>query len=174
MSVIGQTEGIKHGTWGGYKQHLHRKVPMCDECREANRVRKAAARKAKAANRPATEGQKAWNASPLTSEQMETAHRQRHAKKAPAPMPRMYTRQYPPYPPGWQDPAWGVPVKGRDLAVGDTIVHLGKCYKIDRFEPYKGSLDAELGKGARTAYSGTWDMAVGPDRTIRIRPREGR
>lgn len=88
-------------------------------------------------------------------------------------MPRMYIRQYPPYLPGHQDPAWGDPILGRDLVVGDVIVHLGEHHKIDRFEPYHGSLSGLLGEGSRTAFSGDWDIAVGPDTTIRILPRGG-
>ncbi|GAA0969981.1 hypothetical protein GCM10009555_018100 [Acrocarpospora macrocephala] len=37
MSVIGQEEGIKHGTRAGYKQHLYRKVDACEACLEAER-----------------------------------------------------------------------------------------------------------------------------------------
>jgi hypothetical protein len=151
MSVIGQAEGINHGTPSGYKQHLHRKVEVCEDCREANRAARAAAR------------DKARQQQALA-----------HAAAKERAVREMYTRPYSPHLPGWQDPAWGEPIAGRDLAVGDVIVFLGKHYPIDQFEPYKGSLDNVLGKGARTAWSGDWDMAIGPDRTIRILPREGR
>lgn len=30
-------DGIRHGLYYGYQQHMKRKVPPCDECREANR-----------------------------------------------------------------------------------------------------------------------------------------
>ncbi|MDX3109708.1 hypothetical protein [Nonomuraea angiospora] len=150
MSVIGKAEGINHGTPGGYKQHLHRQVEPCDDCREANRAARAAAR------------QKA-------------RQQQARIKAAMAPTAQqMYIRPFPPYLPGHTDPAWGVPVAGRELAVGDVIIFLGRRYPIDRFEPYVGELASVLGKGARTAWSGSWAMAIGPDRTIRIRPREER
>jgi hypothetical protein len=123
-----------------------------------------------------TEAQAAWYGGTMTPDEMAAAHKEQRARRAAKgqPMPRMYVRPYSPHPPGWEDPAWGVPIKGRDLAVGDVIVFLGRHYPIDRFEPYVGELDNVLGMGARTAYSGTWDMAIGPDRTIRILPREGR
>lgn len=71
------------------------------------------------------------------------------------------------------NPAWGAPIYGSDLTTGDTIVYLGRHHTIDRFENYKGELSGVLGEGARTAYSGTWDMAIGPDAIIRILPRDG-
>jgi hypothetical protein len=37
VSVIGQEEGIKHGTTAGYKQHRYRKVPACEPCLKAER-----------------------------------------------------------------------------------------------------------------------------------------
>ena len=37
MSVIGQAEGIAHGTLKGYKQHIYRKVKACEECLQAVR-----------------------------------------------------------------------------------------------------------------------------------------
>lgn len=70
--------------------------------------------------------------------------------------------------------AWGVPIYGKDLRTGDTIVHLHRdheTHRIDRFEPYRGGLP--LGQGARTAYAGTWDLAVGPYSIVRILPRGG-
>jgi len=153
VSVIGQEAGINHGTPAGYKQHLRRQIDPCDECRDANRAAATASRQ-------------------------RTQARRTLARAAAMPTPRqMYIQQYSPHPPGWQDPAWGVPIEGRDLRVGDVIVHLGKHYPIDHIEPYKGSLANVLsvkGESARTAWSGTWDMAIGPDRTIRILPREGR
>lgn len=152
MSVVGKDEGIKHGTPGGYKQHLHRQIEPCDDCREANRAARAAAR------------QKAQQQQAL----IKAAQKARMVE-------RMYVRPYSPHPPGWQDPAWGEPVAGGELAVGDVLVHIGREYRIDRFEPYKGSLDNVLGKGARVACSGpTWGLPISLDRTYRIRPREGR
>jgi hypothetical protein len=35
VSVIGQDEGIKHGTHAGYKQHLYRQVAPCKRCLKA-------------------------------------------------------------------------------------------------------------------------------------------
>lgn len=32
------SDGIRHGLYYGYQQHLKRKVPVCAECREANRL----------------------------------------------------------------------------------------------------------------------------------------
>ncbi len=46
MSVIGQEEGIEHGSMRGYRQHTYRRVPATEECgclaavREAQRVSK--------------------------------------------------------------------------------------------------------------------------------------
>lgn len=99
-------------------------------------------------------------------------HRERKPKPA-APMPPMYVRQYSPHPPGWQDPDWGEPIAGRDLQVGDTYVHLHRDFEthvIDRIVPYDGTL--QLGSDARTACSGTWEIAVAADATVRILPRE--
>ncbi|MEU7151189.1 hypothetical protein AB0B79_05965 [Streptomyces sp. NPDC039022] len=48
MSVIGQEEGIEHGSLRGYRQHTYRKVPATEACgclaavREAQRARKPA------------------------------------------------------------------------------------------------------------------------------------
>jgi hypothetical protein len=123
----------------------------------------------------ASDAQQAWYGGAFTAEESTAVHRQRRARKPAsrnAPMPPMYVRPYPPYPPGWEDPAWGAPITGRELAVGDVIVHLGRHYPVDRFTPYEGGLAAELGAGARTAHSGDWEMAIGPDRIIRILPRE--
>lgn len=180
-TVIGQAEGIEHGTIRGWRQHNYRKVEQCDPCRQAHRKDVAARRKAareSGGERFKSDAQAAWYGGTMTPDEMADAHEKQRARKAaPAPMPPLYVQQYPPYPPGRQDPAWGEPIAGRDLAVGDVIVFLGKHYPIDRFEDYEGSLDNVLsvkGEPARTAYSGTWDMAIGPDRTIRILPREGR
>ncbi|MGP4093009.1 hypothetical protein [Nonomuraea sp. KM90] len=167
MSVKGQAEGIKHGTWGGYKQHLHREVEMCDACREACRLHSA---KLKAAKRGPV-------AAKTKAEVRPKLQRSSHPQQRPAPgMGRMYIRPYSPHPPGWQDPAWGVPVLGGELAVGDVLVHVGREYPITHFEPYVGGLDQVLGKGARVARSGpTWPgLPISLDRTYRIRPREGR
>ena len=148
MSVIGQEAGINHGTPAGYKQHLRRQVDPCDECLGANRA-------AATASRQRAQARKAL------------------ARAAAMPTPtQMYIRPYSPHPPSWEDPEWGVRIKGRDLAVGDVLVYLGRTYKIDRFEPYTGSLAQALGKGVRTAYSGTWGITVGPDAIKRILPRE--
>lgn len=143
MSVHGQAEGIEHGTMRGYRQHRYRTVEMCGPCRQADLFEQAARR----------------------------GGTTRAARNAP--MPPKYIRPYPPYLPGHQDAAWGEPIAGSELAVGDVLVFLGAHYPVDRIEPYTGELAGVLGEGARTAYSGTWDMAIGPDRTIRILPREG-
>ncbi|MFG3439878.1 hypothetical protein ACGF0J_21745 [Nonomuraea sp. NPDC047897] len=117
----------------------------------------------------ASDAQAAWYGGQFTAEQSAAARTQRRrGKNAATPAP-----DGPPPLPQGGDPAWGVPVYGRDLVVGDVIVHLGRHYPVDRFESYSGGLAAELGAGARTAYSGDWGMAVGPNRVIRILPREG-
>ncbi|MGR6922643.1 hypothetical protein ACU635_51030 [[Actinomadura] parvosata] len=152
MSVIGNAAGIKHGTLGGYKQHLFRKVEVCDDCREANRAARAAAR------------DKARQHQAL----VKAAAKERSVRD-------MYIRPYSPHPPGWQNPAWGIPVAGRDLKIGDQLVHIHASlgtHTIDRFKPYDGSLP--LGSDARTACSGTWEIAVAATATVRILPREGR
>ncbi|MGP3914374.1 hypothetical protein [Nonomuraea sp. 10N515B] len=100
-----------------------------------------------------------------------------HAQEPPArrgrPRKQATAAEVPPLPP-IGDPDWGVPIYGKDLAEGDVLVHLHKdfeTHRIDRFEPYEGGLP--LDKGARTAYSGTWDIAVGPYQVVRILPRGG-
>lgn len=116
----------------------------------------------------ASDAQAAWYGGQFTEQQSAAARTQRPRRKNSA---STAPGGPPPLPQGG-DPAWGVPVYGRDLMVGDVIVHLGRHYPVDRFEPYSGGLAAELEAGARTAYSGDWEMAIGPDRIIRIRPRE--
>ncbi|MCK2219758.1 hypothetical protein MF672_039075 [Actinomadura sp. ATCC 31491] len=72
------------------------------------------------------------------------------------------------------NPAWGVPIYGKDLRIGDFLVHLHRDFetrRITRFEPYKGGLP--LASGARTACSGRWEIAVGPYQIVRILPRDG-
>lgn len=161
MSVVGQAEGIEHGTIRGYRQHRYRQVEMCGPCRDAD-LRDQVGRRAGLS----PEARQAAEA----PTQMSSARR--NGKSAPpASMPRMYIRPYSPHPPGWQDPAWGVPITGAELAVGDVIVHLGRHYTVDRFGAYDGSLD--LGQGARIAHSGTWGLPIADDRTVRILPREG-
>lgn len=151
MSAIGQAAGIEHGTIKGWRQHNYRKVEQCDPCRKAYN---------------------AWKA----EQRGGTVRPRKPTSAPPPPLPsagHMYLRPYPPYPPGWTDPAWGEPIKGRDLQVGDTLVYLHadhETHVIDRFEPYRGGLN--LGAGARTACSGTWEIAVAPDATVRILPRE--
>jgi WhiB family redox-sensing transcriptional regulator len=34
--IRAQRKPIRHGTQGGYKQHIERDVPMCEPCRKAN------------------------------------------------------------------------------------------------------------------------------------------
>lgn len=106
-----------------------------------------------------------------TSAASRQRHREqaKHRKATSRTMPPMYVRPYPPYLPGHVDPAWGVAIKGRDLAVGDTLVYIAEHHKIDRIVPYEGRF---LGPDARTACSGTWEIAVAPDATVRILPRE--
>ena len=76
-----------------------------------------------------------------------------------------YASPRPMGPASTENPAWGVPIAGRDLVVRDVIVHLGRRYPVERIEPGKG--------GTRSAYSGTWGRTVGPDDTVRILPRPG-
>lgn len=94
------------------------------------------------------------------------------ARRGRPPKPRREDK-IPPLPPVGNR-AWGVPIYGKDLRAGDTVVHLHRdheTHRIDRFEPYRGGLP--LGQGARTAYAGTWDLAVGPYSIVRILPRGG-
>ncbi|MEY9961341.1 hypothetical protein [Streptacidiphilus sp. MAP5-52] len=49
MSVIGQDEGIEHGTTKGYGQHTYRKVPATEACGCLKAVREARAAKAEQA-----------------------------------------------------------------------------------------------------------------------------
>lgn len=180
MSVIGQSEGIEHGTMKGYRQHRYRKVEMCDPCRDAelkDQARRKAGlppveQQADETDRLASDAQKAWNGGHFTPEQMAVIHGQRRQRKAAPVVSLPYRRPYPPYLPGHQDPAWGVSITGRELVVGDVIVYLGREYPVDRFKPYVGSLSGVLGDGARTAFSAAWEMAVGSTATIRILPRE--
>lgn len=61
MSVIGQEEGIVHGTLKGYKQHRYRKVDACEPCLEAVRednAKRYAERRANPVER--TDAQAAW------------------------------------------------------------------------------------------------------------------
>ena len=74
-----------------------------------------------------------------------------------------YASPRPMGPASTENPSWGVPIPGADLAVGDVIVHLGRHYPVDRIEPGKG--------GVRSAYSGTWGRTVAADDTVRILPR---
>lgn len=148
MSVIGQAEGIKHGTVRGFRQHIYRKVKPCDDCKAALREERANQREADAA-----------------------ATRKKR-KQAPADTPAAPIALPPPPPSVNGDrPHIGVPIAGRDLEIGDVIVHLGRHHPIDRFEPYTGGLKDVLGRGTRVACSGTWGMTVGPESTVRILPR---
>ncbi|MER0443226.1 hypothetical protein ABR738_01300 [Streptomyces sp. Edi4] len=74
MSVIGQEEGIEHGTVKGYRQHTYRKVSATEECgclpalREynANRPGKGTSGKTAAKKRPtAAAAQQEWNGGQL-------------------------------------------------------------------------------------------------------------
>ncbi|MEU4577476.1 hypothetical protein [Nonomuraea sp. NPDC023979] len=177
MSVHGQAEGIEHGTIRGYRQHKYRQVEACEPCKGAKREDQAR-RRGKPPVIPGarfrSDAQAAWYGGTMSPDEMADAHqRQRARRQAPGePMPRMYTRPYSPHPIGWEDPAWGVRVTGPELTVGDVIVHLGRHYPIDRFEPYEGSLDAVLGEHARVACSGDWGLPVSATHTARILPRE--
>lgn len=84
-----------------------------------------------------------------------------------------YAEPRPGGPPSTRDPAWGVPISGGGLVVGDTIVHLGRRYLVDRIGPYRGGLRCELGADARTAYSGRWGISIGASTVVRILPRDG-
>lgn len=57
MSVIGQEEGIDHGSMRGYRQHTYRKVPATEACGCL-----AAVREAQRASKPTqrTQKQKEW------------------------------------------------------------------------------------------------------------------
>ncbi|RCG27227.1 hypothetical protein DQ384_26270 [Sphaerisporangium album] len=143
MSVIGQAEGIEHGTPRGYKQHLYRKVSACQECLAAHRENA----KAKAPGRRAA----------------------RRAETSRADAASWYDGQLDRHP---EAPALRPgTVFGQDLAIGDVIDFLGRHYKIDQFTPYTGRLKAQLGAGTRIAWSGKWGMTVGPRAVIPILPR---
>ncbi|MGW5259630.1 hypothetical protein ACWEQG_01565 [Microbispora sp. NPDC004025] len=149
MSVVGLDDGVKHGTKQGYYQHRYRKTDACDECKAALAEDRRTAREANAA----ASGKK-------------TRTKTAAAPAAPitlTPPPALDTDR----------PHIGLPVAGRELEIGDVIVHLAKHYPIDRFEPYNGGLKGVLGPGTRVACSGTWGMTVGPDSTVRILPRPG-
>ncbi|MER7500496.1 hypothetical protein AB0L05_27940 [Nonomuraea pusilla] len=99
-------------------------------------------------------------------------------EEEPKPRPRRPRKQavaaeLPPLPEIGR-PEWGVPIYGKDLQIGDVVVHLHRdfqTHKIDRFEPYKGGL--ALPSDARTAYADTWGISVGPFQVVRILPRDG-
>ncbi|MEV4093839.1 hypothetical protein [Streptosporangium saharense] len=155
MSVIGQAEGIEHGTITGYKQHIYRKIKPCEDCKKALREDRAAARR----------GERPERAKPQRTSRRKAAEELDAAAATPVLLP------VPPPPQLPDRPEIGVPIKGRELEIGDVIVFLGDHHRIDRFEPYTGSLRAELGEGTRVACSGTWGMTVGPTSTVRILPR---
>lgn len=118
-----------------------------------------------------TKAQAIWYGGQFTEEQSEASHRQRRQRRQKA---EEAAEAGPPPLPEVGNPAWGVPIYGKDLAVGDVLVHLHRDHEthlIDRFTPYTGGLP--LDKGARTAWAGTWDLAVGPYAIIRILPRGG-
>lgn len=151
MSVIGQAAGIAHGTMKGFRQHRYRQIDPCDACIEACREHARAERGTKRDGvRPLTEAQRAWHGSP------------RRLWDGPS-VSRDITQAAPPLSEGT--------IPGRDLVVGDVIVHLGVERPVDRIEPYTGSLLAELGVGTRVAWSGDWGMTIGPDAAIRTLPR---
>ncbi|MEU1736502.1 hypothetical protein [Streptosporangium sp. NPDC020145] len=156
MSVIGQAEGIEHGTVRGYKQHRYRQIPACDACKKALRDDRAAARR----------GERPERAKPQRTSRRKAAE---ELDAATAATPVLLPVPPPPQLP--DRPEIGVPIEGADLEIGDVIVFLGDHHRIDRFEPYTGSLRAELGEGTRVACAGTWGMTVGPTSTVRILPR---
>jgi len=151
---------IEHGTPKGFRQHKHRREDPCEPCLTAyreDREQRYAAR-AQGPGRFASPEQAAWYGGDFAL--------QPGRSTTPA------DRTQPAEPLPEADPERGVPVYGRELAEGDVLVFLGRVYKIDRFEPYRGSLKAALGEGTRTAYSGDWGATVGPTAIWRILPRE--
>lgn len=64
MSTVGQDEGIDHGTPRGARQHVRRKVPMCDPCQEARTTEQEATAREANVGREA-----AFNRGPITREQ---------------------------------------------------------------------------------------------------------
>lgn len=70
MSVIGQEEGIEHGSMRGYRQHTYRKVPATQECGCLQALREDNAKKAAARQRPgktpATAARQQWNGGTYT------------------------------------------------------------------------------------------------------------
>lgn len=152
MSVKGQTEGITHGTTGGYKQHIYREIPACKDCLEAVRQDSAKRYKRKVSNPVDRDAFRDNRLRHLEGPSKPDMTARRVAARAAAVFP---------------DDA----VAGRDLKMGDVIVFLGRHHRIDRFTAYTGSLLAELGEGTRVAWSGTWGMTVGPNSPVRILPR---
>lgn len=95
----------------------------------------------------------------------------RQAKAANQPPPPQLTPPPGLWAPTQASPAHGTPIKGKELAEGDVIVHIGRHYPVSHFDAYVGSLRDELGHETRTAVCGTWEMAIGPRATIHIVPR---
>ncbi|GAA3722740.1 hypothetical protein GCM10022224_104440 [Nonomuraea antimicrobica] len=96
----------------------------------------------------------------------------RQAKVANQPPPPQLTPPPGLWAPTQASPALGTPIKGKELAEGDVIVHVGRHYPVNHFVAYVGSLRDELGHDTRTAVCGTWEMAIGPQATIHIVPRD--
>lgn len=63
MSLIGNEEGIEHGTLRGHRQHTRRKVPATEACGcpQAKRDDEAAKSRAQQSSQPRAAGQHKWN-----------------------------------------------------------------------------------------------------------------
>ena len=66
-------------------------------------------------------------------------------------------------------------IPGRDLRIGDVVVFLGNVHRVDRLDPYIGTLLSLLGEGTRVAVAGDWEMTVPPGQGVEIlvRPEIG-
>lgn len=96
------------------------------------------------------------------------------ARRGAADAARQALYQSPPLPLGYDpDPAViGEPIKGRELREGDVLMWLGRPHTVLSLQPYTGSLLGQLGPDARLAVcDGDLRLPVGPNATIRIRPR---
>ncbi len=73
----------------------------------------------------------------------------------------------------WERSVGAVTVPRDDLRVGDVLVVMGGCHRIDRFEPYTGTQvdDGTFPAGTRVVFAGTLEMSLtAPEYRILPRP----
>ncbi len=73
----------------------------------------------------------------------------------------------------WERSVGAVTVPAADLRVGDVLVVMGGCHRIDRFEPYTGPqvADGTFPWDTRVAFAGTSEMTLtAPEYRILPRP----